>query len=70
MSRNFCIFFLFESPKRSTPDLLGKQGVFSLFNSMVGREGFEPSKATPTDLQSVPFDHLGTPPKIGDNYRE
>lgn len=28
---------------------------------MVG-EGFEPSKAKPTDLQSVPFDRSGTPP--------
>ena len=26
-------------------------------------EGFEPSKAEPTDLQSVPFDRLGTPPE-------
>ena len=25
--------------------------------------GFEPPKASPTDLQSVPFDHSGTPPK-------
>ena len=31
-------------------------------NFVVG-EGFEPSKAEPTDLQSVPFGHLGTPPK-------
>ncbi len=29
---------------------------------MVGG-GFEPPKASPTDLQSVPFDHSGTPPK-------
>ena len=29
---------------------------------MVEGEGFEPSKATPTDLQSVPFGHSGTPP--------
>src|ERR1700683_5148471 len=26
-------------------------------------EGFEPSKAEPTDLQSVPFDRSGTPPR-------
>ncbi len=26
--------------------------------------GFEPPKASPTDLQSVPFDHSGTPPRI------
>ena len=31
---------------------------------MVEGEGFEPSKAEPTDLQSVPFGHSGTPPKI------
>ncbi len=29
---------------------------------MVEGEGFEPSKASPTDLQSVPFGHSGTPP--------
>ena len=30
---------------------------------MVEGEGFEPSKAEPTDLQSVPVDRLGTPPE-------
>ena len=29
----------------------------------VEREGFEPSKATPADLQSAPFDHSGISPK-------
>ena len=29
---------------------------------MVGRVGFEPTKAEPTDLQSVPFDRYGTDP--------
>ncbi len=29
----------------------------------MGREGFEPSKAEPTDLQSAPFDRSGTYPK-------
>ena len=33
-------------------------GVFK----MVGREGFEPSKAMPTDLQSVAFDRFATCP--------
>jgi hypothetical protein len=34
--------------------------------SLVGRGGFEPPKASPTDLQSVPFDHSGTSPaKLG-----
>ncbi len=32
------------------------------FFNMVGREGFEPSKAEPADLQSAPFDHFGTDP--------
>ena len=33
---------------------------------MVGRDGFEPSKAEPADLQSAPFGHSGTYPyKIG-----
>lgn len=31
---------------------------------MVG-EGFEPSKAKPSDLQSDPFDRSGIPPMIG-----
>ena len=30
---------------------------------MVG-EGFEPSKALPSDLQSDPFDHSGNPPLL------
>ncbi len=29
---------------------------------MVGREGFEPSKAEPADLQSAPFDRFGISP--------
>ncbi len=32
---------------------------------MVEGEGFEPSKAEPSDLQSDPFGHSGTPPRIG-----
>ncbi len=31
---------------------------------MVEGEGFEPSKAEPSDLQSDPFGHSGTPPHI------
>ena len=30
---------------------------------MVGRAGFEPTKAEPTDLQSAPFDRFGISPK-------
>ena len=29
---------------------------------LVGREGFEPSKAKPSDLQSDPFGHSGISP--------
>ncbi len=29
---------------------------------MVGEGGFEPPKASPADLQSVPFGHSGIPP--------
>ncbi len=29
---------------------------------MVGEGGFEPPKALPADLQSVPFGHSGIPP--------
>jgi hypothetical protein len=31
---------------------------------MVEGAGFEPAKAEPSDLQSDPFDHSGTPPKF------
>ncbi len=31
-------------------------------NLVVEGEGFEPSKAEPSDLQSDPFDRSGTPP--------
>ena len=34
---------------------------------MVEGGGFEPPKAWPTDLQSVPFDRSGTPPNVGLN---
>ena len=33
---------------------------------LVGGEGFEPSKAMLTDLQSAPFGQLGNPPSGGD----
>ena len=35
---------------------------------MVGRGGFEPPKAEPTDLQSVPFGHSGISPASGGIY--
>ena len=31
--------------------------------NLVEGVGFEPTKAEPSDLQSDPFDHSGTPPK-------
>ncbi len=34
------------------------------FNLRVGRAGFEPTKAEPTDLQSAPFDRFGIFPSI------
>ena len=33
------------------------------FCILVEGEGFEPSKAEPSDLQSDPFDRSGTPPE-------
>src|SRR5258705_1041702 len=35
----------------------------------LGAEGFEPSKAEPPDLQSGPFDHFGTLPKLTQRAR-
>ena len=40
---------------------LNKRPFFILI--LVEGEGFEPSKAEPSDLQSDPFDRSGTPPK-------
>lgn len=43
-----------------------KKGVETYFNTFhLGREGFGPSKAEPTDLQSAPFDRSGTYPFAG-----
>ena len=39
----------------------------SEFIKMVEGEGFEPSKAEPTDLQSAPFGRSGTPPHLTNN---
>ena len=43
-------------PKRKTATPNG------VTDFLVEEDGFEPSKAKPADLQSVPFGHLGTPP--------
>jgi hypothetical protein len=37
---------------------------------LVEGEGFEPSKAEPSDLQSDPFDRSGTPPNETAYYRD
>ena len=52
-------FYLFERCF-----LLARSHVRTLSSEkMVEGEGFEPSKAKPSDLQSGPFDHSGTPPE-------
>ncbi|KTC82520.1 hypothetical protein Lbru_1745 [Legionella brunensis] len=37
--------------------------LLTYFSILVEGEGFEPSKAEPSDLQSDPFGRSGTPPK-------
>ena len=49
-------------PKSPTYDLLCESFEFCKDLFVVVGGGFEPPKASPTDLQSVPFDHSGTPP--------
>ena len=39
----------------------------SSFSYMVEGGGFEPPKAEPSDLQSDPFGHSGTPPNYQSN---
>ncbi len=39
------------------------------FNKMVEGGGFEPPKAEPSDLQSDPFGHSGTPPQGQQNNK-
>ena len=43
-------------------DLTGKISYIRHLLRLVVGGGFEPPKASPTDLQSVPFGHSGTPP--------
>ena len=45
------------SINNKNPDFVLKIGIF-----VVEEGGFEPPKASPADLQSVPFGHSGTPP--------
>ena len=44
------------------PNLAAKLIIIFTHNKLVEGEGFEPSKAEPSDLQSDPFDRSGTPP--------
>ncbi len=46
-----------------SPGRKGGMMADSLHNALVVGGGFEPPKAEPSDLQSDPFDHSGTPPK-------
>jgi hypothetical protein len=48
-------------PVRVLPGALRSQPV--LIRAEMAGAGFEPAKAEPTDLQSVPFDRSGIPPK-------
>jgi hypothetical protein len=43
-------------------DLTGEISYIRHLLRLVVGGGFEPPKASPTDLQSVPFGHSGTPP--------
>jgi hypothetical protein len=53
---------------RTRDPKLGRLALYQLSYSrncmMVEREGFEPSKASPADLQSAPFGHSGTSPRF------
>ncbi len=48
----------------NAPSIFWRWNTKPLDRNMVGREGFEPPKAKPKDLQSSPFDHSGTDPCI------
>ena len=46
------------------PNQHNKKDTVSDVLFLVGEDGFEPSKALPADLQSVPFGHSGNPPYV------
>src|SRR5258705_8870043 len=58
---------------RTRDPKLGRLALYQLSYSrntkMVEREGFEPSKALPADLQSAPFGHSGTSPCLSTPYK-
>ena len=62
MSEIASFFQDFSDAKRAT--FSSKQRKSCTFSStaLVGEGGFEPPKALPADLQSVPFGHSGIPP--------
>ena len=72
---NFCSTIELH-PRSETMDISAMstktiaQHVFNnlLPQNLVEGEGFEPSKAEPSDLQSDPFDRSGTPPNVTVNY--
>ena len=49
-------------PFRTHPQIENEQPPAGVTHFLVEEDGFEPSKAKPADLQSVPFGHLGPPP--------
>ena len=49
-------------PFRTHPQIENEQPPAGVTHFLVEGDGFEPPKAKPADLQSVPFGHLGTPP--------
>ena len=64
----FCRTYLLLSRRFSSTPFRGSRKVYKLpticSSTMVEGGGFEPPKAEPSDLQSDPFGHSGTPPKI------
>lgn len=55
--------------RKKHPKILIGCFTFKSLGKLVEGGGFEPPKAEPTDLQSVPVDRLGTPPKSFLNER-
>ena len=54
---NYLKILYLLNEKRKCPKLM-----FKASKNLVGDGGFEPPKALPADLQSVPFGHSGNPP--------
>lgn len=67
-SKRFCPQKLQKNPRRKPCSLyfststVNRNLLHPTFLRLVVGGGFEPPKASPTDLQSVPFGHSGTPP--------